>query len=164
MPAYPAADAPHRLCELTQGEHMLLWTFRAAAAGAGRCLMVRRIFEDACGPVGAETHNALLVFVRELALKGRRQISLCLPGIHQLSRDEQLILAVFAAAQAEDYQRMEAHLAFLTASEPAPAFAAVACLVADAFSMNGLVLRTATLAAPPPPAALEPTRLRLAAG
>jgi hypothetical protein len=128
---------------------MLLWAFRASAFGAGRCGLVRRQFEDACGANGAEAINALLVFVRELALQGRRTISICAPGSHRLSRDEQLVLAVFAAAQAEDYRRMEAHLAWLVGADPAHAFGAIACLIADTFALNGLVLRVPEIAPPP---------------
>lgn len=146
-----APDAPDRLCALTRGEHMLLWAFRASAFGAGRCGLVRRQFEDTCGPNGPEAINALLVFVRELALQGRRTVSVCAPGSLRLSRDEQLVLAVFAAAQAEDYPRMEAHLAWLVGAEPAHVFGAVACLIADAFALNGLILRVPDIA--PPPAA-----------
>ncbi len=139
--AEPDPDTPHRLGDLTRGEHMLLWAFRAEAFGAGQCHLVRRQFEQACGPVGAEALNALVVFVRELARRGKRRIGICAPGSYRLSRDEQLILAVFAAAQAEQYDRMAAHLAWLVGAEPAPAFPAAACLVADALALNGLILR-----------------------
>jgi hypothetical protein len=144
-----APDAPDRLCALTRGEHMLLWAFRASAFGGGRCGLVRRQFEDSCGPNGPEAINALLVFVRELALKGRRTVSICAPGSHRLSRDEQLVLAVFAAAQAEDYRRMEAHLAWLVGGEPSHAFGAIACLIADTFALNGLILRVPDIAPAP---------------
>lgn len=168
-----APDAPDRLCALTRGEHMLLWAFRASAFGAGRCGLVRRQFEDTCGAGGPEAINALLVFVRELALQGRRTIGVCAPGSHRLSRDEQLVLAIFAAAQAEDYVRMEAHLAWLVGAEPPHVFGAVACLIADTFAMNGLVLRVPDIApAPeawPAPEAkasdvVMPFRPRIAAG
>jgi hypothetical protein len=171
--AHPTPDAPDRLCTLTRGEHMRLWAFRASAFGAGRCGLVRRQFEDTCGPGGAEAINALLVFVRELALQGRRTVSICAPGSHRLARDEQLVLAVFGAAQAEDYLRMEAHLAWLVGAEPCPAFGAIACLIADTFAMNGLILRVPDIAPAPEawPApdvkasdAVVPFRPRIAAG
>jgi hypothetical protein len=152
---------------------MLLWAFRSAAFGAGRCAMVRRQFDEACGAMGAEAINALLVFVRELARQGRRTLSLSIPGSHRLARDEQLILAIFGSAQLEDYTRMEAHLAWLVGAEPPHVFGAVACLVADTFAMNGLTLRVPDTAAPPQvwsgPAAsssdvVVPFRPRIAAG
>lgn len=147
--AHPAPDAPASLCELSQGEHMLLWAFRAHAFGAGGCNVVRRQFEQACGLAGGEALNGLAVFVRELALHGRRRVSLSVPGSHRLSRDEQLIVALFAAAQARDYPRMEAHLAWLVGGIPDPIFGAAAALVAEAFEMSGLVLRIPDLGPAP---------------
>jgi hypothetical protein len=157
--AEPAADAPALLGDLTRGEHMLLWAFRAEVCSAGDGGIVRRQFEQACGVVGGEALNALIVFVRELARRGRRRIGLRPPGAYRLSRDEQLVLAVFAAAQAQDYARMEAHLTWLVGADPAPPFAAIACLVGDAFALNGLVLRVpeagfGSMAAPVPAPAI----------
>lgn len=134
-------DDHARLSDLTQGEHMLLWAFRAAAFGIGDCRLVRRQFEEACGPMGLEALTALTVFVRELGLGGRRKISLAAPGSYRLTRDEQTILALFASAQSEDYARLEAHLAWLLADKPRAPFPAAACLVAQALALNGLVLR-----------------------
>ena len=138
-----------RLSDLTQGEHMLLWGFRAAAFGVGGCELVRRQFDEACGPLGLEALTALTVFVRELGLTGRRKITLAAPGSHRLTRDEQSVLAVFASAQTEDYARLEAHLAWLLADAPRAPFPAAACLVAQALSMSGLVLRLPTVEAAP---------------
>ena len=134
--------APACLGDLLQGEHTLIWAFRSIAFGAGGCPLLKRQFEDICGPAaGTEAFNALTVFVRELALHGRRKVTLHVPGSFGLSRDEQLILAAFAAAQDEDYARLEAHLAWLLAAEPSGVFGAAACLVAQAMAMNDLRLR-----------------------
>ncbi|MES2897555.1 MAG: hypothetical protein V4759_16155 [Pseudomonadota bacterium] len=154
----PEPTALARLDELSQGEHMLLWAFRALAIGARDCRLIHRQFEDACGAAGAEALAALTVFVRELALNGRRRITVAAPGSRCVTRDEQLILALFAAAQAEDYARLEAHLAWLLAGEPRPPFAAAACLTAQALGMNGYLLRLPAVEAP---AIIErPTQLR----
>ncbi|WP_312160545.1 hypothetical protein [Phenylobacterium sp.] len=143
----PRQDDHARLCDLSQGEHMLLWAFRAAAFGAGDCHLVRRQFEEACGPLGLEALTALSVFVRELGVSGRRKITLAAPGSYRLTRDEQSVLALFAAAQAEDYPRLEAHLAWLLADAPRAPFPAAACLVAQALAMGGYVLRLPTIEA-----------------
>ena len=46
MPQHAHRPDDHaRLCDLSHGEHMLLWAFRAAAFGAGDCHLVRRQFE-----------------------------------------------------------------------------------------------------------------------
>ena len=150
----PCETTPAHLRDLSQGEHMLVWGFRAMAFGVGACPLVRRQYERACGVMGSEALGALQVFVRELARRGRRKVTLWAPGSYRLSRDEQLIVAIFAAAQMEDYTRLEAHLAWLLADACQPPFPAAACLVAQAFAMNGLILRVPDMA--PPPVAMEP--------
>ena len=149
----PLADpaAPTRLDDLSQGEHMLLWAFRALAVGVRDCRLITRQFDDACGPTGPEALAALSVFVRELGLDGRRKVTLAAPGSLCITRDEQLVLAIFAAAQAEDYIRLEAHLAWLLADQTRPPFAAAACLTAQALGMNGYVLRLPTIDSGPLP-------------
>lgn len=137
----PDPATPDRLDDLLQGEHMVLWAFRAIAMGAADCRLIRKQFDLACGPTGAEALAALNVFVRELGLNGRRKVTLAAPGSACLTRDEQLVLAVFAAAQAEDYGRLEAHLAWLLADTPRRPFAAAACMTAQALAMNGFLLR-----------------------
>ena len=146
--AHPNPAAPANLQDLTRGEHMLLWSFRAIAFGRGDCVLVKRQFEDTCGPLAIEALTALSVFVRELAAAGRRKITLAAPGSFRLTCDEQLVLAVFAAAQDDDYVRMEAHLAWLLADAPRAPFPAAACLVAQAFGMNDLILRSPPAAEP----------------
>lgn len=149
----PDDIAPAQLCDLLQGEHMLLWAFRATAFGAGDCHLIRRQFEESCGPMGVQALAALSVFVRELGQGGRRKVTLAAPGSYRLTRDEQSILALFAAAQAEDYIRMEAHLAWLLADTPRAPFPAAACLIAQALEMHGFVLRLPPMEAGPAPAA-----------
>ena len=153
---HPDTDAPALLGDLLQGEHMLLWAFRASAFGAGDCHLIRRQFEDSCGPLGLEALTALQVFVRELGISGRRKVTLAAPGSYRLTRDEQSVLALFAAAQAEDYGRMEAHLAWLLADQPRAPFAAAACLTAQALAMNGYVLRLPAIETAPAAVAAAP--------
>lgn len=137
----PDPAHPDRLDDLLQGEHMVLWAFRAIAMGAADCRLIKRQFDMACGPAGSEALAALNVFVRELGINGKRKVTLAAPGSLCLTRDEQLILALFAAAQAEDYMRLDAHLAWLLADTPRRPFAAAACLTAQALAMNGFMLR-----------------------
>ena len=146
MPQHQIDDHA-RLGDLSQGEHMLLWAFRATAFGAGDCRLMPRQLVENFGPQGQEALTALTVFVRELGLNGRRRITLAAPGSYRLTRDEQSVLALFASAQAEDYARLEAHLAWLLADTPRAPFPAAACLVAQALAMNGLMLRLPTVEA-----------------
>lgn len=86
-----------RSSDLSQGEHMLIWEFRAMAFGVGACPLVRKLYERTCAVIGSEALNALQVFVRELSRRGRRKVTLCVSGSYRLSRDEQLIVAIFDA-------------------------------------------------------------------
>jgi hypothetical protein len=138
--------APVWLRDLTQGEHLLLWAFRAAAFGKPDCPIVRRTYDMSCGFAGLEALSAIKVFVSELRRRGRREVKVALPGTFALSRDEQLLISVFAAAQAQDYARMEAHLIWLTGRDAGPPFGAAACLVAEALGMSGFVLRLPPIA------------------
>ncbi|MFN3512944.1 MAG: hypothetical protein ACK41C_07865 [Phenylobacterium sp.] len=157
----PNPDAPAQLSELLRGEHMLLWSFRAIAFGRGDCALVRRQFEEACGPLATEALAALTVFVRELGVGGKRRLTLAAPGSFSVTCDEQTILAAFAAAQAEEYGRMEAHLSWLTGDAVRPPFPAACCLLAQAFAMNDLSLRCPPASEPKhgAPGAAAPARL-----
>lgn len=125
---------------LTSGERLLLCGVRLLAADAG-CASLRPRFEHACGCAGAQAFRALQVFVQQLSLHGRRRIAVTPPAAGPPSADEALMLEAFACAQADDYQGLDARLARLTAAETPRALGAAACLIADAFAMNGLVLR-----------------------
>lgn len=159
--AMTTSSSPQRLHDLLQGEHTVILAIRSIACGAGSCRILTRQFDDVCGPMGAQTLNALTVFVQDLARHGRRRITLGAPGCCGLSQDERLILAIFGAAQAEDYSRLDAHLAWIAAGEPSTCLGGAVCLVAEAFAMNGLVLRAPDPAAPPArgrPCPVEPAR------
>jgi hypothetical protein len=129
------------LTSLTSGERLLVAAWRAMALGLGDCGLVRRGLIEAGGLAGPEAFHALTVFVQELGLKGRRRLALGRPGWPSLTADEQLLLDLFAAAQAEDYRRLDARLRDLLAAPPQPPFAAAACLVAQALDLGGLMLR-----------------------
>ena len=153
-------DAPADIRELTFGAHFVVWAFRALALGRNDNPVVARTFEDACSPVAEESRNAFIVFVRELQRLGRRRVRLAPPGCLTLTRDEQLILAVFSAAAAGSpttiraancrraHDRLEAHLTWLMGGAPRPPLAAAAAVVAQALEFNGHVI-PAPLVEPP---------------
>jgi hypothetical protein len=147
-----ANDFAADIRDLTHAEHAIVWAFRVTAMGRSACPMVDRVFRDLAGPVAAEAKASFTVFVEELRRQGRRTVTLAPPGMLTMTRDEQLIVAVFAAAQVGDYQRLDAHLTWLLGRSPQAPFAAAACLVADAFSMTGAELRQPDMV---PPAAPE---------
>jgi hypothetical protein len=132
---------PADIRALTFGEHLVVWGFRAFVIGRGECPVVQRAFEEACAPMGREALNAYAVFVQQLAYRGRRKIIVARPGCFGLTTDEQLVLALFAAAQAGAHDRLEAHLTWLLARLPVPPLAAAVGLIAQALAFNGHGLR-----------------------
>jgi hypothetical protein len=147
----PDPALPTDLRDLGYGEHLIVWGFRALVSGRGDCPVVAREFRQACGDLAGETRAALTVFVQQLAVQGRRPVTLAPPGCLTLTRDEQLVAAVFAAAQAQDQARLDAHLTWLLAGPPGQPFAAAARAVAQALALNGHALRLCPIAAPPAP-------------
>lgn len=135
---------------LTSGEHLLVWSFRAVAAERFDCPIVLRQYGDACGGQAAQAHAALRVFAQQMGLVGRRPVTLAPAGCVSLTRDEQLLLAIFAAAQAADRARFDAHLTWLLARPPQGSFYAAARLVGEALAGAGRRLRlVATVTASP---------------
>jgi hypothetical protein len=134
---HPDPALPCDLRDLTRGEHLLVWSLRAFAAGRIDCSIVARAYRDACGPLADPARNAFTVFGQQLAAQGRRPVILAPPGRLTLTRDEQLLLAVFAAAQAGDEPRCIAHLSWLLGRCPGPPFVAAATVVAKALACNG---------------------------
>jgi hypothetical protein len=147
----PAAACDLR--ELDYGEHLLVWSFRAIAAGRWDCDLIRREYRQACGDSAERARRALHAFAREAAQKARRPIALGRPGILGVTRDEQQLLAAYGAAQAGARARFEAHLAWLIGRAVDPVFYPLARLTASALAERGHGLGAATRAAvraPPP--------------
>ena len=151
---HPDPDAATDLRDLTHGEHLVVWTFRAFAAGRRDCPLMAREYRDACGDLAPQARAAAEVFAQHLRLQGRRPVVLGRPGVLTLTRDEQLLLAIFIAAQRGESDRGQAHLTWLLA-RPAPAsFFAAASVVARALAASGHRLGAALAHGPqaPPPA------------
>jgi hypothetical protein len=139
---HPDPSCPVDLRDLDYGEHLVLWSFRALASGRGECPVTRREFDHACGALAGEARNALFVFVQQLAMRGRRSITLAPPGCLSITRDEQLLLALFAAAQANDEDRFSAHFSWLAAAPNAPPFFEAARVFTVALGLKGHRLRS----------------------
>jgi hypothetical protein len=137
----PDPLAPADLRDLGYGEHVLLWSFRAFAVGRWGCPLVVRGYEDACGPLAQRAREAVQVFAQQVQVQGRRPIVLGSPGLLSITRDEQLLLAIYAAAQRWDEARCSAHLAWLLAKPAGAPFYAAACVTAQAFAFNGCHFR-----------------------
>ncbi len=138
----PDPSQPVDLSDLTYGEHLIVWAFRAFAKGR-ECVVVRKEFEHGCGEHAAQAFAAMRVFVQQLAMQGRRPITLAPPGCLTVVRDEQLVLRLFAAAQEHDADRFAAHFRWLAAGPHDPALERVVRFIADALAMRGHRLRPA---------------------
>ena len=123
----------------SQGERLLLKTIRLLAL-RNACHGQQCHFELACGCSGEEAYRTLSVFVEQLRLSGQRRIVLSAPPARTVTEDERAILAVFAAAQHDDYQELDARLADLTQAQPPASLGGAVCLVAQVFAMQGLVI------------------------
>lgn len=157
----PDPLGPADLRELSYGEHLVVWALRAFAAGRMDCPTLVREFRSGCGDLATEARNAFTVFAQQLAVRGRRAITLAAPGCLTLTRDEQVVCALFADAQAGRETRFAARLAFLLGRPAEAPFFAAATVTAQALSLNGHRLSafsTANGAPDAPPAAIEPVR------
>lgn len=125
------------LRHLAYGEHLLVWSFRAFAVGRYDCPMVVREYSDACGNLAREARAAVQVFAQQTQMQGRRQVRLGHPGCLSLTRDEQLLLAIFTAAQKGEKDRCDAHLAWLLARPACAPFYAAASVAVQALALQG---------------------------
>lgn len=126
--------------DLLHGERLLIRTLRLLAL-TSPCHSQRGLFEHACGCSGHEAYRTLEVFLQQLGLRGRRRLILSVPADLRLTPDEASILAAFACVQAGDYRSLDERLYGLLGAPPPPALGAAACVVAEAFALNGLLLR-----------------------
>jgi hypothetical protein len=136
----PDTSHPVDLRDLTYGEHLIVWAFRAFAKGR-ECVIVRKEFEHGCGEHATQAFNAMRVFVQQLAIQGRRPIVLAPPGCLTVVPDEQLVLCLFAAAQAGDSDRFAAHFRWLAAGPHDPVLERVVRLIVTALALRGHRLR-----------------------
>ncbi|HEX7886222.1 MAG TPA: hypothetical protein VF474_09615 [Phenylobacterium sp.] len=127
--------------ELTHGERLLIRTVRLLVLTIP-CHSLKELFTHACGCAGREAYRTLEVFLQQLSLHGRRRLTSSLPADPRLTSDEATLIDAFACAQAEDYRALDERLTGLLRAAPPPALGAAACLVAQAFALNGLLLRT----------------------
>ncbi|MFN3585652.1 hypothetical protein [Phenylobacterium sp.] len=129
---------------LFRGERLLIGAIRRLALGTG-CPGAVAQFEFVCGWTGHEACRTLEVFLQQLALHGRRRLTLSMPGDPAVTADERAMLDVFAFAQAEAYEAMEARLFELLETAPPAPLGAAACVVAQVLAMNGCFVEPAPI-------------------
>jgi hypothetical protein len=133
----PDPLGPADLRELSYGEHLVVWALRAFATGRIQCPTLVREFHSACGDLASEARNAFIVFAQQLAARGRRAVVLATPGSLTLTRDEQIVCALFADAQGGQEARFNARLAYLLGRAAEPPFYAAAAVTAQALGRKG---------------------------
>ncbi|CAL4865842.1 hypothetical protein MMA231_00078 [Asticcacaulis sp. MM231] len=107
------ADTRHTdLRQLRYVEHFIVWLFRTSVSCSPGCRMIHREFKHA---FGTRVEEAAIIFEQVLLSlsKGGRAITMGRPGHIELTHDEQSLLALFAAAQAQDEVRFRAHACWL---------------------------------------------------
>ena len=143
---------------LSLAERTLLYGFRRMASGGDQCPATRREFAAALGPLAEDALAAFRCFFWTLAAFGRRRLVVGFPGAGTVSRDERLLLVVFAAAQADEPGRLCAHLRLLAGGADHRFLAASATVVAKSLAAAGHRL---TLPAPIRPAETACAQLAL---
>ncbi len=133
----PDASAPSDLRELGYGEHLLVWSFRAVATGRWGCRLIAREYDAAFGPMAELARRGVEVFAGEIERQGRRRVTLGRPSLLCMTRDEQLLLAIYRAAQRCDEDRCAAHLTWLLGCPAGPPFYAAARATAGALALRG---------------------------
>ncbi len=130
------------VADLTEGEHMIVWSLRRIAVAKTWCPLIdfelARIFKKHQGDVRA----AFQQLVSILADHGRRRLRLGLPGMPTLTVDEKLILAILAAAQAQEPIRLKAHLTWLLGRSETQKLFPVVTVIAAGLALNGFPIRT----------------------
>jgi len=126
---------------LTYAEHLIVWSMRRIALGRLGCPLVAREFQEACGGESGEALAAFQVLLWMLGRSGRRRLAVGAPGMLALSRDEELLLAVFAAAQAGAEDRLRAHLVWLYGKSDTCRLEAAVKVVAGTLAAKGHRLR-----------------------
>jgi hypothetical protein len=139
-------------------ERMLIYGVRRMASGGDRCPATRREFAEALGPLAEDALAAFRCFFWTLAAFGRRRLAVGFPGAGAVSCDERLLLAVFAAAQAGEAERLSAHLRFLAGGADHRFLAATAIVVGKALAAAG---HDMTLPTPVRPATTQEAQLAL---
>jgi hypothetical protein len=133
---------------LGTGARMLIHGVRRMAFGGDSCPITRREFAAALGASADDALAAFRCFFRAVAAFGRRRLAIGFPGAGTVTHDERLLVAVFAAAQANEQDRLAAHLRWLTAGGEHRVLAATAAVIGKALAAAGHDLA--------PPAPLSP--------
>lgn len=124
------------------GERLLIGAIRRLVR-RGDCTAATAAFERACGWAGPDACRTLQVFLQQLALHGRRRLTLAMPFDPGVTADERAILDVFGCAQLAAYAGMDEALEKLMGTSPPASLGAAACVVAELLALSGCIVETA---------------------
>ena len=135
-----AIDREHRVTAPSDGEHLLVWTWRKIMTGHGGCPLIEREFSRLCGEDAGEVLATFCTFLRAVAYASRRRLQIGYPGYPGLTNDEREFLTLIATAQAGEVARLEAHLRWIARAELTFALAIAIRALARALEVHGLRL------------------------
>ena len=127
--------------KLGVGTGLVIMSFRACALGRAKCCPIIEGYERAFGLEGPTTLSDMHNLTSVLGNDGRRKLTITAPGCARLTADELSIVAMFAAAQADDAAGRDAHLLWLLAKSPGKQVSALVSRIADTFARHGLRIK-----------------------
>ena len=139
------------LPDLGIGAGMIVWGFRASAAGRARCCVLTQGFDKALGEAGPMGLGGLAALAREIGFRGRRKVSLSAPGCIRVTADELSLIACVSTAQSGQFHEMTAHLSWLLAQSQTGEAGRLVQLVSRAFSHAGLEVKKPEMEITPAP-------------
>jgi hypothetical protein len=122
---------------LGRGGELLIGVLRRIAAGQDCAALTRRDFAVTFHGDADEVFATFRAFLQSLAHGGRRKLRVGLPGACRVTPDETAIIALIAAAQADDEARLDAHLCWLARCEAQLLVAMMSRALATALTVHG---------------------------
>ncbi|MGE0723694.1 MAG: hypothetical protein AB7O45_04935 [Alphaproteobacteria bacterium] len=132
---------PETAGDLTGGERLLLWSFRAWVSGRHMHQLVWREYARLFAPEDARPAlRALELAIGAIAAHARREIVHHPVCCMRIAADERAVMAIFAAAQAEETATAIRHAAWLVRPAGIGPLVAATSALALAMIENDLVL------------------------
>lgn len=128
------------LADLPFAGAFALWGIRACAVGHQECCVLTQGYRAHLDKDWPEALSLILLLTRIIGADGRRKVSVGLPGAPRLTSDELSLIALLAAAQAGDEDRVNAHFAWLLAAQPEETARKVALRLGALFARTGLTI------------------------
>lgn len=129
------------VADLNNGEHLIIWMFRRLAAARIWCPVIDHEIKRLLCRNAGDIRTTLQLFLAQIAQKGCRRLRIGMPGYPLTTHDEQLVLALLAAAQDQNLFKMQAMLPFLLGSSEVTEMQSLVLRLAQGFSLNGMTIR-----------------------